>query len=436
MTLLGAGLPSAEAAVESDTRAARRRVIAAGVVGNVLEWYDFALYGVLAPIIATHFFPGADHLAALINSYAVFALGFVARPFGGVVFGHIGDRFGRRQLLTISVAMMALPTCLMGLLPTYQSIGVLAPVLLVVLRLVQGVSAGGEFSGSIIFLVEAAPRGRRGLYGSVANFGAMIGGLLGSGCGWLMSALLSAEAMQGWGWRVPFLSGTLVGLFGLWARAGIADSPEFNALATADSLERRPLRAAFRREGRQMAVTVGLNWVASVGYYVVFVWFVSNATEIIGLPYRTALGIGTLGLTVGLIATLAMGHLSDLVGQRRMLVAGSLATAVLAVPLLLLAATGTLPAVLLAQFGLAILAAIFLGTLPAVFVSLHGVAMRCTSLSLAYNAALALFGGTAPLIATVLVKVTGWPAAPGLYLALTALVCGALVRFVPQPASP
>src|SRR6185437_13427362 len=139
-----------------------------------------------------------------------------------------------------SVAMMALPTFAMGLLPTYQSIGVLAPILLVVLRLIQGVSAGGEFSGSIVFLVEAAPPGRRGLYGSVANFGAMIGGLLGSGCGWLMSALLSADAMQAWGWRVPFLTGILVGLFGLWARAGIADSPEFNALAAAEGLEQRP----------------------------------------------------------------------------------------------------------------------------------------------------------------------------------------------------
>src|SRR6185437_5375474 len=204
--------------------------------------------------------------------------------------------------------------------------------------------------------------------------------------------------------------------------------------AATEGLERRPLRAAFRREGRQMAVTAGLNWVASVGYYVVFVWFVSNATEIIGLSYRAALGIGTLGLMVGLVATLAMGWLSDLVGHRRMLVAGAIATATLSVPLLLLASVGTLIAVTLAQFGLAVLAAIFLGTLPAVFVSLHGAAMRCTSLSLAYNVALALFGGTAPLIATVLVKITGWTAAPGLYLALTAIVCGALVRFVPEPS--
>jgi MHS family proline/betaine transporter-like MFS transporter len=409
-------------------------VIAAGVVGNVLEWYDFALFGVLAPVIASQFFPSADPLAGLISSYTVFAIGFLARPLGGVIFGHIGDRFGRRQALVLSVSLMALPTALLGLLPTYQAVGILAPVLLTLLRVVQGISTGGEFAGSIIFLVEQAPERRGGLYGSIANFGSMIGGLLGAGCGWLLAEILTPDAMQDWGWRVLFFSGILVGLFGLWARAGVPDTPVFAELAACRSLEPQPLRSALRQEWRQMALGAGLNWSASVAYYVVFVWFISNISEVIGLPYQTALGIGTFGLVVGLLATLAIGHLSDVVGRKRMLVAGSIATTIFAVPLLLLAATGTLAAVALSQFGLAILAAIFLGTLPAVFVSLHGPALRCTALSLGYNTALALFGGTAPLIATLLVKATGWPAAPGLYLVLTALVCLALVRFVPDAA--
>lgn len=419
--------------IRDDTGAARR-VIVAGVVGNVLEWYDFALFGVLAPFIASHFFPSADPLVGLINSYAVFALGFLARPLGGIIFGHIGDRFGRRQALTLSVCMMAIPTFLMGLLPTYESVGIWAPILLLILRLVQGVSAGGEFSGSIIFLVEQAPDHRRGVYGSVANFGAMIGGLLGAAVGWMISEMLSPGAMQEWGWRVPFLTGILVGFFGLWARIGVPDTPVFAELAACDRLPNQPLRTALRTEWRQMMIAAGLNWSASVGYYVVFVWFISNISEIIGLPYQTALGIGTFGLVAGLLATLATGHFSDIIGHRRMLIVGSMATVVLSVPLLLLAATGTLPAVVLAQFGLALLAAVFLGTLPAVFVSLHGPALRCTSLSVGYNTALALFGGTAPLIATLLVKLTGWPGAPGLYLVLTALVCLALVRFIPQRA--
>jgi MFS transporter, MHS family, proline/betaine transporter len=403
-------------------------------VGNVLEWYDFALFGVLAPIIASHFFPSADPLAGLINSYAVFAIGFLARPLGGVIFGHIGDRFGRRQALVLSVTLMAVPTALMGLLPTYQEVGVLAPILLTLLRIVQGISTGGEFAGSIVFLVEQAPDHRRGLYGSVANFGAMIGGLLGAAIGWLISEILTPDAMQDWGWRLLFLSGIVVGLFGLWARVGVPDTPVFAELAACEGLPSKPLRTALRREWRQMATAIGLNWSASVGYYVVFVWFISNVNEIIGLSYRTALGVGTFGLVAGLLATLAVGHLADIVGHKRMLVAGSIATAIFSVPLLMLAATGTLAAVALAQLGLAILAAVFLGTLPAVFVSLHGPALRCTALSVSYNTALALFGGTAPLIATLLVKVTGWPGAPGLYLVLTALVCLRLVRYVPNQA--
>ncbi len=414
-----------------DPCTARRRVIIAGVVGNVLEWYDFALYGVMAPFIAMHFFPDTDALAALISSYAVFALGFLARPLGGIVFGEIGDRLGRREMLTLSVAFMALPTALMGLLPTYQSIGVLAPILLTGLRLVQGLSTGGEFSGSIIFLVEQAPDDQRGLYGSIANFGAMIGGLLGAGVGWLLVVALPAADMAQWGWRLAFLSGLLVGLAGLWVRFGVPDSPDFTRLVATHTLEPQPLRAALRQEGRHMAIAAGLNWVASVGYYLVFVWFISYANDILGLPYETALAIGTLGLVVGLLATLGMGHMSDRIGRKRLLVIGALATLVLAIPLLMLASTGTIWAITLAQIGLAGLAAIFLGTLPAVFVSLHPVAMRCTALSLGYNVALALFGGTAPLVATVLVKVTGWHAAPGLYFAATAAVCWALIRFIP-----
>lgn len=424
-----------DVAAAADPRTARRRVIVAGVVGNVLEWYDFALYGVMAPFIASHFFPDTDALAALISSYAVFALGFLARPLGGIVFGQIGDRLGRREMLTLSVAFMALPTALMGLLPTYQSVGLLAPVLLTALRLVQGLSTGGEFSGSIVFLVEQAPENQRGLYGSVANFGAMIGGLLGAGVGWLLVECLPADAMAQWGWRLAFLSGLLVGVAGLWVRFGVPDSPAFNRLVATHTVEPQPLRAALRQEGRHMALAAGLNWVASVGYYLVFVWFISYANDILGLPYQTALGIGTLGLVAGLLATLGMGHVSDRIGRKRLLFIGALLTMALAIPLLMLASTGTLLAITLAQVGLALLAAIFLGALPAVFVALHPPAMRCTALSLGYNVALALFGGTAPLVATVLVKVTGWHAAPGLYFAATALVCCVLIRFIPADAS-
>ena len=403
-----------------------RRVLLAGVAGNVLEWYDFALYSYLAPITAGLFFPSSDPLASLVESYAVFALGFLARPLGGLVFGRIGDRWGRRRMLALSVVSMAVPTFLMGLLPTYASIGVTAPILLILLRLVQGFSAGGEFSGSIIFLVEQAPARSRGFYGSTANAAAMLGGLLGALVGWLVTQALSAEAMQDWGWRIPFLTGLVAGAFGLWLLIGVSDSPAFAELSQAAGLEPTPLRTALRSQGRPMVLAAGLNWVASAGYYLAFVWFVSDMTEIVRLPYDTALAIGSIGLIVGLLATLAMGFLSDRLGARRVLVTGAVATAVCTVPLLMLATIGSVTAALTAQLGLAVLVAVFMGALPAVFVSLHGMATRCTALSLSYNAALALFGGTAPLVATLLVQATEWGPAPGLYLVFTALVCGVL----------
>ncbi len=410
----------------------RRRVAASGIVGNVLEWYDFSLYGYLAPLTAPLFFPSDDPLTSLVQSFAVFAVGFLARPVGGIIYGHIGDRMGRRHLLLLSVVAMAVPTVLMGLLPTYETIGIAAPILLVILRLVQGLSAGGEFSGSIIFLVEHAPSNRRGFMGSLSNFGAMIGGLLGLFVGWLVTEWLDSETMSEWGWRVPFLVGVLVSLFGFWVRKGMPDSPAYVELQTAGRILRNPIAAAFKHQARPMLVTIGLNWIVSAGYYVIFVWLITDLTKVAGLNMHDAMGIGVLGLAFGMAMTPVMGHLSDRIGQRAMLVIASLLIAAAAVPLLLLADLGTYISGLAAQFGLAFLMAMLLGTMPAVFVSLFTADARCSSMSISYNAALALFGGTSPLIATYLVAVTGWSGAPGLYLAGTALVCLALVPFVPK----
>jgi MHS family proline/betaine transporter-like MFS transporter len=408
------------------------RFLASGVIGNLLEWYDFALYGTLAPVTAQLFFPATDPLAALINTYAVFALGFLARPLGGLMFGWLGDRLGRQPSLVLSVVLMAVPTFGIGLLPTYARAGLAAPLALALLRILQGLSAGGEFSGSIILLVESAPPDRRGLYGSIANFGAMIGGVLGGGIGWLMAAWLPEAEVLAWGWRLPFLSGIVVGVFGLWLRRGIPDSPTYVRLAAAGALPRQPVLQALQREGRQMVLAAGLNWVVSAGYYLAFVWLASDMTAVHGLPYRVALGLETMGLVFGLAMTPLFGQLSDRYGRRPMLAGSAVATALLAVPMVALAGQGSVAAAAAAQLGLALMVAAFLGTLPAVLVSLHQDTSRCTALALSYNLALALFGGTAPLIATLLVRFSGWHLAPGLYLAVTALLCLVLVRYLPK----
>jgi MHS family proline/betaine transporter-like MFS transporter len=413
----------------------RGSVIASGVVGNVLEWYDFALYGYLAPVTATLFFPSKDPLISLVQSFAVFAVGLLARPIGGFFLGRIGDRLGRRTLLLASAVLMGAPTFLMGLLPTYASVGIMAPILLVLLRLMQGLSAGGEFTGSIIFLIEHAPPRRQGLYGSLSNVGAMIGGLLGAGAAWLTTSSMGAEALHEWGWRIPFLSGIVVSGCGFLIRWRVSDSPAYLRLKAQGALARRANWMTYQKHFKHMVVTIGLNWVVSAGYYVVFVWLVTDLSKVAGVALHTALGVGTLGLMFGLLCTLLMGQLSDILGRRRLLVAAALATTIGVVPLLLLSDEGTLPSAVAAQLGLALLVASFLGALPAVFVSLYPADVRCSALSVGYNIAVALFGGTAPLVATYLVKATGWSAAPGIYLAATALVCLALVPLVPE-ASP
>lgn len=411
-----------------------RNVLGSGIFGNVIEWYDFALYGYLAPVTAPLFFPSSDPLSALIAVFAVFAVGALARPFGGVLYGHIGDRAGRRTALIASIALMGASTFAMGVLPTHAAVGVLAPALLLLLRLAQGVSTGGEFSGSITFLVEHAPPGRQGLYGSLANVGAVIGGALGALAGWLVTGAMTPEVLQAWGWRIPFLCVLPISLMGLWLRLRVPDTPAYLAMKEGATLDPAPLRTAWRAHKAAMATVFGLNWVVAAGYYIVFVWLISDMTGA-GLSLHVAMGIGTVGLLAGAAVTLLAGDLSDRFGRRALLWAIGLATAAGAVPLLLLAGSGGVMAALLAQLALAVLVGGYLGTMPAVFAAQIPARVRCSGLAIGYNVAVALFGGTAPLIATLLVKGTGWNAAPGVYLALTAVVGLALVHRVADRGS-
>lgn len=251
--------------------------------------------------------------------------------------------------------------------------------------------------------------------GQPRNFGAAIGGALGAGVGWLAGAAMAPETLHAWGWRIPFLCALLATAGGMWLRLRVPDSPAYLALRDRQALEQAPLRAAFRAHKADMTTVFGLNGVVSAGYYVVFVWLVTDMTRIAGLPLHLAMAIGTTGLLAGAAMTPLAGWLSDRLGRRPMLVAIGVASAVGAVPLLL------------AQLALAALIAGYLGTMPAVFASQIPPRLRCSGLAIGYNAALALFGGTVPLVATLLVEATGWSAAPGLYLGAMAILGLALV---------
>ncbi|MEM7009348.1 MAG: MFS transporter, partial [Thermodesulfobacteriota bacterium] len=218
-----------------------------GIIGNVLEWYDFAVFGYFAPIIAEKFFPSEDPIASLINAFGVFAAGYLVRPLGGIVFGHLGDRIGRKYALQLSVMIMVVPTTLLGLLPTYSDVGILAPILLIIIRLVQGFSVGGELIGSVSYMTEVAPPSKRGFLGSFSFMGAVGGVLLGSFVATIAHGLFDATVINDWGWRVPFLFGFLVGLFGLWMRKGLVETADFKNAKEKGEIAANPVKEVILR---------------------------------------------------------------------------------------------------------------------------------------------------------------------------------------------
>ena len=392
-----------------------RRVVTAGVIGNVLEWYDFALYGFFAPILASQFFPSEDRMVSLLAAFGAFAVGFLMRPIGAALFGHIGDRYGRARALFISIGMMAVPTVIMGLLPTYASIGIAAPVLIIALRMLQGVALGGEYTSSIVFLAEHAPPRRRGFFASWATFAATAGTMLGSAVGALLTSVMSTEALAAWGWRAAFVSGILVAVVGLVLRRNLRDEPD---TATAES----PVRAAFRLHRAPLLRVFALNLAPAATYYTLFVYAATWITESTALPRQLALDLTTLCIATYLVVAPAAGWASDRFGRRRLLVIGMTACLLGAWPLASVMAIGTPVAVATGYMTFAALLAVYNASIPAAMCELFPQAVRVSAVSVGYGLAYAIFGGTAPAVAVWVIGYSGDPRAFAWYLmALTAV---------------
>ena len=303
------------------------KAIAAGMIGNVLEWYDFAIYGYFAASIGRHFFPREDPVAQLLAAFGVFALGYLVRPIGGALIGHIGDRYGRRNALTVSIAAMAIPTFLMGLLPGYETLGLLAPIALILLRMIQGLSVGGEYTSSMVFMVEQAPVGRRGLMGALTGCGTTLGILAGSGVGAATAAAMSTEALDAWGWRVPFLLGILVGIAGFFLRRHVTDD------AKAVHTEKSPFVETMRHHWRLVAWLAAISVFNAVSFYVMFVYVASWLQTADGISPAHALEINTASMFILLPVLVLSGWLSDRFGRRPILLISVIAALVVAVPL-------------------------------------------------------------------------------------------------------
>jgi MHS family proline/betaine transporter-like MFS transporter len=392
------------------------RVIAAGAIGNVLEWYDFAVYGYFAAAIGRVFFPSQDAVAQVLAAFGIFAVGFFMRPVGGALIGYIGDRFGRRAALTFSVAAMAIPTFLVGLLPGYATLGIAAPILLTGLRMIQGLSVGGEYTTSVVFMVEHAPAERRGLIGATASCGAVGGILAGSATGALLASVMSPEALEAWGWRIPFLLGLVVGLAGLALRRGIREE------ASAKEGKRSPLTEALRDHRLLLLRLAALSVFNSVGFYLMFVYIVSWLQTVDGVAPARALGINTISMAVLLPLMVTMGWVTDRVGRRPVMLAATIFAIVASWPLFWLMHSANPAIVLLGQLGFVLSVGTFCGCQPTVMVEAVPAWIRCTAIALGYNITLGLFGGLSPLVATWLVERTGNDYSPGFMIMAAAVV--------------
>ncbi|HSG07478.1 MAG TPA: MFS transporter [Longimicrobiales bacterium] len=414
------------------TAAQARRAVTAAVVGNVLEWYDFAVYSFLAGIIGQTFFPSGDPSAELLASFAVFGVGFLARPLGGVVIGRLGDVKGRKTALLVTIFLMAAGTVLMGLAPSYAAVGVAGPTVIVIARLMQGFSAGGEWGGSTAFIVEWAPEGRRGWYGSFQQMSVAAGLLLGSGTAALLSSVMSAENMEAWGWRIPFLLGGLLGPVGLWMRRTLEETPAYRAA------QREP--APVRAKGAVSPVTLaarafGFTVLWTVSYYIFLNYMPSFTERYASLSRSQALWSNTVGLLV-LVAVIPLwGRLSDRVGRRPLLLACCAAFVVLPYPVASFLASGpSFGAIMALQVFMAVIIALFSGTGPAAIAEIFPTRSRSTWMTIGYAFAVAIFGGFAPYIATWLIRETGSPIAWVYYVMLAAVISGAVIYSLEETA--
>ena len=393
--------------------------ILAGAIGNALEWYDFAIYGFLAPILGKLFFPSEDAFASLLSAFGAFAVGYAARPVGGAIFGHLGDRFGRKTALVVSIIAMGAATSAIGVLPDHDQIGTAAALFLVVLRIVQGLSVGGEYSCSIVYMAEHAPPERRGLDSSWPQFGCLIGFLLGSGIGALTSTVLGQEVMDNWGWRVPFVLGAVIAVAGLIFRSRLTELPATRRQGSSAGL---PIVIALRDYWRSIARLISLILVGGVGFYMIFVYAASYLTEQMHLTTARALDINTISLLFMLVLTAPAAMLSDRIGRKPMLYTVALSAFFVAIPLWWLMHQNSFLLILLGQMGFALIFAVAFAVIPSVMAELLPAEVRCSGASIGYNLCLGLFGGTTPLVATYLVARTADDFAPAYYLMAAALL--------------
>ena len=409
--------------------ATNRRVLIGSLSGSAIEWFDFFLYATAAALIFDkQFFPNDDPVISLMLSYLSLSLTFFIRPFGGIVFSHIGDRIGRKKTLVITLSMMGGATVAIGLLPTYAQVGVLAPILLILCRVVQGLAIGGEWGGALLLAYEYAPKNRRGFFGSVPQTGVTIGMLL-STIAFALVSLLPDVAFEAWGWRLPFIASLVLVFVGLWIRKGLADTPAFREAKKSGNIAKLPIKDTLRDHWRSVLVAVGAKVVETAPFYIFATFVVSYATGTLDMQQSVVLNAVSAGALVSTISILLMGSLSDRLGRSTVFLGGVVLIAAFAAPFFLL---------LDLRMNWAVYAAVVISlgvawppvtaTLGTLTSEIFTTRVRYTGVTLGYQIGAALAGGTAPLLATwLLARFDGawWPIAS--YLVVLAVISFAAV---------
>lgn len=399
-----------------------RKVAIASFIGNFVEWFDYASYGYLAAIITLVFFPAASPISGLLATFGVFALSFIVRPLGGVIWGHYGDKIGRKKALSLSIIIMSLATFLIAFLPTFEQVGLWAPALLLLVRLVQGFSASGEYAGASAFLAEYAPDNKRGFYTSIVPASTAAGLLLGSLFVTVMHAVLTAEQMQSFGWRLPFLLAAPLGLIGRYIRIKLEDSPKFKAMEQSHQISDAPVKVLFTTHRRAFIIAIGVTMLNAVGFYTILSYMPTYLSVELKVSESDSFLATTIALAAYIGLIFLMGKLSDRFGRKTLLVVASLFFIALTVPLFSYLGSVGLVGIILIQIAFGAMLTMNDGTLPCFLSEIFPTQIRYSGFALSFNLANAVFGGTAPFVATWLIQVTGNKLAPAWYLVGAALI--------------
>jgi len=418
------------------TAPSKAKVAFAVGVGNFMEWFDFAVYGFFAVMIGQLFFPAdTTPFVAILSSLAVFAVGFFMRPLGGFILGPIGDKYGRRTALSVSVLAMGVATTLIGVLPTYSTIGVFAPALLVLLRCVQGLSAGGEWTGSAAYLIESTPTQHRGKFGSIISATAALATIVGSLFALYLNSVLSPEQLASWGWRIPFLMAAPLALIGLYVRMRLGETPVYKSVENNDAVRKSPIRHSLKHNMKPILLTLAIAAVQGTGYYYLATFIINYLTATLGLERGPALAMTASGLTVYMLLCPLAGALSDRFGRRKLNIIGTVGYVLLPIPAFTLMSSGEFTPVVIGMIALAITQSLVSVTTVVMLVELFPASNRSSASAIGFNIALAFIAGPSSYIGTWIAGATGNPVSPAWYLVVLALIALPFIwKWLPETA--